>query len=123
MEPVVVEGSTVRFEPLGIDTARIAEIGEAIGVDRSSTVGSGFARFEACQFPWVLSYDETVYVIDGAMTVVSQGRELVAAAGDVMFLPKGSEVEYRIEDRCLLFYATFPVDWGAAQAAAVGGEG
>ncbi len=115
MDPIVIEGGSVRFEPLGIESALRAEIGEAVGADRSSTLGAGFARFEGCRFPWTLSYDETVYVIEGSMTVMSMGRELTAGPGDVVFLPEGSEVEYRFEDPCLLFYATYPVDWSAAQ--------
>jgi ethanolamine utilization protein EutQ len=116
--PTVVRADTVIFEPLGIAGAVRAETGTAVGPDRSQTIGCGFARFEDCAFPWTLAYDEAVYVIDGSMQVGFGSTVLSACAGDAVFVPRGSAVEYRFHGSCLLFYVTYPVDWAIAQSTA-----
>lgn len=115
--PILVRPGDLTYEPLGIEGATLAETGAAVGPGQSQTLGCGFARFEACAFRWKLSYDETVYVIEGALEVRRDGELLAAGPGDVVFVPRGSSVEYRIPGRCVLFYATYPVDWAAAQSA------
>ena len=81
----------------------------------SSTIGCGLGRFEACAFPWRLTYDECLFVVSGEMEILSEGRAYHAGAGDSLFLPKGIDVEYRFREPCLLFYATYPVNWAATR--------
>lgn len=108
---VVVRRGELAFAPLGVAGARLAEVAQAVGPERSGTLGCGFARFEGCRFPWELSYDEVVHVLEGSMRVLVGGDELAAGPGDVVFLPRGSRVEYRFDGACTLFFATYPVDW------------
>lgn len=119
VHPLVVRNRELSFAPLGVDGAPGAELAEALGADRSSTLGAGFARFEECRFPWTLAYDELVYVIGGEVRVRSEGELLTATAGDVLFLPNGSTVEYEFPGACSLFFVTYPVNWAAAIEEAV----
>lgn len=116
--PILIQAGHIDYETLGIEGASLAETATAVGPGQSESLGCGFARFEKCAFPWMLSYDETMYIIEGAIEIEHGGGVLLARPGDVVFVPRGSAVEYRIPARCLLFYATYPVDWGAAQATA-----
>jgi len=109
--PVVVRRSELAFAPLGVGGAGLAEVAQAVGSERSTTLGCGFARFERCRFPWELDYDEVVHVLEGSMRVaLVGGGELAAGPGDVVFLPRGSRVEYRFDGARTLFFATYPVD-------------
>lgn len=109
--PVVVRVKDLGFAPLGIPDASLAEVAQAIGPEHSSTIGCGFARFAGCRLPWELTYDECIHVLEGTMRVAVRGEELLAGPGDVLFLPRGSKVEYRFEQACTVFFATYPVDW------------
>lgn len=115
MKPIVVSGGAVAFLPLGIEGAATAELAQAVGPESSTTIGCGFARFERCAFPWHLTYDECVYVVNGTMTVRCDETTYVAGPGDALFLPNGIEIEYRFDAPCLLFYSTYPVNWAATR--------
>jgi ethanolamine utilization protein EutQ len=109
--PLVADAPHRAWEPLGIEDAGLAEIKPLVTVDESSTLGAGLCRFDRCSFPWQLSYDECIYVIDGRMEVEHDGKTIVAESGDVAFVPSGSSVTYSFPRSCLLFYAAYPVDW------------
>ena len=109
--PMLADAATRPWEPLGIEGAELAEIKPLVTTEVSTTLGAGFCRFERCSFPWRLTYDECVYVIEGRMEVEQDGVTLVAGPGEVAFVPAGSEVVYSFPERCLLFYTAYPVNW------------
>ncbi len=57
-------------------------------------MAAGFMQWENAFFPWTLNYDEIDMVLEGELHVRHQGETLVAKAGDVMFIPKGSSIEF-----------------------------
>ena len=42
------------------------------------------------EFAWELTYEEIDYVIEGTLTVTIDGKKYTANAGDVLFVPSGS---------------------------------
>ncbi|MEA7543799.1 cupin domain-containing protein, partial [Salmonella enterica subsp. enterica serovar Montevideo] len=42
---------------------------------------------------WTLNYDEIDMVLEGELHVRHEGETMIAKAGDVMFIPKGSSIE------------------------------
>lgn len=96
----------------------LAEIKPTVTTEHSTTLGAGFCRFERCRFEWKLTYDECVHVLEGAMEVRHGDDVVRAGPGDVVFLAAGSDVVYDFPDRCLLFYAAYPVDWQERMEAA-----
>lgn len=115
--PMLVRPTGLAYEPLGIADAVRAELAPAIGPGESATLGCGFALFEDCTFPWRLSYDECVYILEGRMELEMGDATLTAEAGDVVFLPEGSDVRYRFQGPCRLFYSTYPADWARTREA------
>lgn len=89
----------------------VSRVCRVVTSEHSDTLGSGLCLFERCSFPWRLTYDECVHVLEGEMEVEVEGESLRAGVGDVVFLRAGSEVTYRFAERCRLFYATYPVNW------------
>lgn len=89
----------------------VAQIGEAISRDHSETIGAGFTRLENTSMERELQYDETVYVISGAMTVECDGEVLVARPGEVLHLSHGARTKYTFTEPTLLFYAMYPNNW------------
>ncbi|MGP7795653.1 cupin domain-containing protein [Sphingomonas sp. CLY1604] len=92
-----------------------ALVGRAIDTRLSSSLGAGFGRFDGCAVEWTLRYDEVVYVIAGRFVVTVDGREHVAEAGDVMWIPEGTHVTYGGEE-AHIFYAVQPGDWAGRPA-------
>ncbi len=109
--PLLVNAAALPWESLGIDAAALAEIKPLVTADVSTTLGAGLCRFERCSFPWRLSYDECVYVIEGRLEIEHDDELLVAGPGEVVYVPAGADVVYSFPGRCLLFYATYPVNW------------
>lgn len=110
-KPLVFRADTRAWEQLGIDDAVTAEIKPLVTSDVSTTLGAGLCRFERCRFPWQLTYDECIYVIEGWMEVETEAEAIVATAGDVAYIPSGTSVVYSFPDQCLLFYAAYPANW------------
>lgn len=68
-------------------------------------------------FPWSLDYDEIDLVLEGVLHIEIDGRTLEGKAGDVFYIPKGSQIVFGTPSRTRVFYVTYPADWAAAAPA------
>ena len=62
-------------------------------------------------FDWHLTYEEIDYVIEGTLTVAVNGKTFTAKAGDILFVPSGSQVVWGSPDQAKIFYSTYPANW------------
>lgn len=80
-------------------------------------LGTYFMEFHSGEYsdPWTLEYEETIYVIEGCarLRVHEQAgvRDVVAKAGAVVVLPKGSTVEYGALVGSRFLLSISPVNW------------
>lgn len=78
---------------------------------REGNLCSGFMTFDHSSFPWFLNYDEVDYIIEGEFVLEVEGKVFRAKAGDVVYIPKGSQVVFSSPTFCKVFYATYPANW------------
>lgn len=88
----------------------LARVGRAISSDISPTMAAGIAEFDQCSIALTVHYDEIIYVIEGVFRLVTDEGELVAKAGDIMWIPKGTRLSYE-GDKARIFYTVFPGNW------------
>lgn len=82
----------------------------AVGGDLSGTMAAGVARFDDCSVAWTVLYDEIVYVIDGVFRLAMPDGVLEGEAGDILWIPEGTELKYEGESASI-FYAVYPGNW------------
>lgn len=112
MPAVSVRSATVEWESLGLESGR-GEIQTLITDEHSAGVALGLCRFERCSFPWKLTYDECLYVLEGWLEVHEGENVARAESGEALFIARGSEVVYSIPERCLALFAVHPANWQA----------
>ncbi|OLN24705.1 cupin domain-containing protein [Desulfosporosinus metallidurans] len=78
---------------------------------REGNLCSGFMTFDHSNLPWFLNYDEVDYIIEGEFVLEVEGKVFRAKAGDVVYIPKGSQVVFSSPTFCKVFYATYPANW------------
>lgn len=72
-----------------------------------NSLASGFGRLKAGGTPAkTLDYDEVIHVLRGTFGVTCDGRQLIAQAGDVLSLSRGSVVTYSGCDAEFFFVVT-----------------
>jgi ethanolamine utilization protein EutQ (cupin superfamily) len=83
-------------------------------------LAAGFVHFPegGCTDPWTLPYEESFYVIEGRLTlhVETEGEDagtVVADAGEVVALHRGSTVRYEGTPGTRAFYSLVPADWAS----------
>jgi ethanolamine utilization protein EutQ len=92
-------------------------VGDVLDSSNSDTMSVGFYRNKRKgeKNQWVVSYDEALIVTKGALTVRSADGVKTAAAGEIIFLTKGTEIAYEsAEDDTEVVYVTYP-HWMDAQ--------
>jgi ethanolamine utilization protein EutQ len=92
-------------------------LSDVLDAANSDTMSVGFARYGPGQAnEWVLTYDETLIVTKGALTVTgADGTRTTANAGEVIFLRAGTKVVYSAADAgAEVVYVTYP-HWILAQ--------
>jgi uncharacterized cupin superfamily protein len=79
----------------GTPSARVNVL--AVGSD-----GSAWTCIWDCsagKFNWFYSFDETVYILDGSVTLFGgTQQERTLKPGDMYFFPKGSQAHWHVED-------------------------
>lgn len=84
---------------------------EILSPKESPNMAVGFLKIIDSTFPWQLSYDEIDYVMDGDVTIKINGSEYTAYAGDIIYIPKGSDVVWSAKEYTKLLYITYPANW------------
>ena len=84
---------------------------DLLTLSQSPRLGAGLMVMENTTFPWHLTYDEIDYVIEGALTVHTQSGSVTAGPGQVIFSPKGSQIQFSAPEYARFLYVTYPADW------------
>jgi len=95
--------------------ARANTVGDAhmtwcLPIDSARAVHTGMAWWDDAQAPAkTLDYDEFLYVLAGSFGVTLQDRRCITAqAGQVLFIPKGTTVQYHGKQARLFFAISTP---------------
>ncbi len=84
-------------------------------LSESPRLGAGLMVMERTSFPWTLNYDEMDYVIEGRLEITMNGQTVSAGPGEVIYIPKGSAVEFSVQDKARFLYFVYPADWQKQQ--------
>ena len=80
-------------------------------LEQSPRLGVGIMEMRDTTFPWTLNYDEIDMVLEGELHVRHEGQTMIAKAGDVMFIPKGSSIEFGTTSSVKFLYVAWPANW------------
>jgi len=113
-EAVRIDGRAVEMQPFPFGLGRpemAVSAADVVGSQHGSPIGAGFLSFHKGSFPWKLTYDEVQYVIEGELHIELPERTLHGKPGDVLFVPKGSEIRFTTPSWAKILYVTYPADW------------
>ena len=106
-----IKGDRVQLSQfVGVSDHQVGLADVVTSADKS-TMAAGFMAWKECFFPWTLNYDEVDIVLEGELHIRSAGQAVVARAGDVIFIPKGSSIEFGTPSTVRFFYVTYPADY------------
>lgn len=94
-------------------------VGDVIDASVSDSMSVGYYRNarKGERNAWVVTYDEVLVVVRGALTIRSDEGDKTAKAGEVIFLSKGTALAYEAaEDDTEVVYVSYP-HWMQAHAA------
>jgi ethanolamine utilization protein EutQ (cupin superfamily) len=108
-----VRSAAVKLERFaGAGASRNVQLADVITAQHGSPMTAGFMAWaKEDSFPWTLTYDEIDYVLEGVLQIQTGGRTVEAQAGDVVHIPKGSEIIFGTPSRVRVFYVTYPANW------------
>lgn len=84
-------------------------------LEQSPRLGVGIMEMTDTTFPWTLNYDEMDYVISGRLEIRSNGRTVSAGPGEIIYIPKGSGIEFSVAGHARFLYFVYPADWQSQQ--------
>lgn len=108
----LVKGEDVHlgvFPGAGVD--KQVGIADVITAADGAPIAAGFMAWSQCFFPWTLDYDEIDLVLEGELHIRHQGQTHIAKSGDVLYIPKGSAIEFGTPTAVRFFYVTYPANW------------
>jgi ethanolamine utilization protein EutQ len=80
-------------------------------LEESPRLGFGVMEMDRSTFKWTLNYDEVDYIIDGVLEILIDGRKVVGRAGDVIFIPARTTIEFSAPAFTRFFYVVYPANW------------
>ncbi len=80
-------------------------------LQQAPRLGAGLMEMEDTTFPWTLNYDEMDYVIEGELSIFVGGEKITAGPGEVVYIPKGSSIQFSVSGRARFLYFVYPADW------------
>ena len=84
---------------------------DLLTLEESPRLGLGLMTMDKTTVPWHLDYDEVDYVIEGRLDVISGDEVMSAGPGEIIFIPKGSDIQFSVKDKARFIYVTYPADW------------
>lgn len=80
-------------------------------LDESKRLGAGIMEMKETTFSWYLDYDEIDYVIDGHLEIIINDKKVCADKGEIILIPKGSNIKFSVPNFARFLYVTYPADW------------
>lgn len=80
-------------------------------LEHSPRLGCGLMVMEHTTFPWTLNYDEIDYVVEGQLSILINGKRVTAGPGEIILIPKGSSIQFSVEDKARFLYFVYPANW------------
>lgn len=74
-------------------------------------MAAGVMSLRAGRFPWALDYDEIEYVMEGELHIDTSDQHIVGRPGDIIAVPKGSNIHFGTPSWARFLYVTYPADW------------
>ncbi len=109
-----VDGRQVAMGPFPFNIRRPemdVRLADVITAEDNSPMAAGFMTLHKGQFPWTLTYDEIEYVIEGELHIITNDGVTVGLPGDVIFIPKGSKIQFATPSWAKFLYVTYPAEW------------
>ena len=107
----VIDGSSVKFGRFDGAQPHCVGLTDLVTDQDGSSMAAGFMQWDNAFFPWTLNYDEIDMILEGELHVRHEGETMVAKAGDVMFIPKGSSIEFGTPSTVKFLYVAWPANW------------
>ena len=80
-------------------------------LEQSPRLGAGIMEMRDTTFPWTLNYDEMDYVVEGRLDILCSGQKVSAGPGELIYIPRGSEIQFSVTGRARFLYFVYPADW------------
>ncbi len=109
---VMVRGNAVALGKFDGAPGKNIGLIDVLGATDGSNMGVGYMGWENAFFPWTLTYDEVNVVLEGELHVKTLSGTTIGKPGDVIFIPKGSSVEFGTPTHVRYVYITYPAEWG-----------
>ncbi len=97
------------FEGAGIE--KQVGIADMIGAADGCNMAAGYMAWENAFFPWTLNYDEINIVLEGELHICHNNEVKIAKAGDLIFIPKGSSIQFGTPTKVRFVYVSWPANW------------
>jgi ethanolamine utilization protein EutQ len=101
-------------EAHGLDTGKEGDrvyTRDLFTLEESPRLGAGIMEIHNSRFPWHLSYDEMDYVLEGRLDIEEHGHITSALPGELLYLPKGSDIHFAAQGDCRFLYFVYPANW------------
>ena len=84
---------------------------DLFSLEQSPRLGVGIMEMTDTTFPWTLNYDEMDYVVEGRLDILCNGQKVSAGPGELIHIPKGSEIQFSVTGHARFLYFVYPADW------------
>ena len=84
---------------------------DLLSLAQSPDLGFGVMEMEKTTFDWTLNYAEIDVVLEGTLSVIQNGVTQTAHKNEVLFIPKGSKIQFSAPEYAKFVYITYPADW------------
>lgn len=84
---------------------------DVITAEHGAPVAVGVMSLRAGSFPWHLTYDEVQVVLEGELHLGTDAGTVIGLPGDVLFVPKDTQVTFATPGWTRFLYVTYPAAW------------
>lgn len=102
----LVRGDSVKYDPFDTKKANLKVFHQEVITEKESSTSAGFFTFDHSEFTKETSCEETIYVIEGVLTIAIDGRTLTASPSDVLYIPSGTRITIGSSDKAKVFYSS-----------------
>lgn len=110
----LVRADQARLEPFGYpgpEPGQQVLTADVVTEADGAPMAAGYMTLTRGCFPWKLNYDEVQIVLEGELHIGTPDGDRVGHAGDILYVPKGSQITFGTPTWARFVYVTYPANW------------